>query len=89
MAVAATLAEGLAALDARPHWVILDLMLPDGDGGLVLRRVRDYGLPIRVVVTTGSHDPDRLRLVRALQPDALLGKPIRLPELLRHIGLNP
>lgn len=86
--VAATLAAGLAALDARPDWMILDLMLPDGDGGDLLHRVRERGLPVRVVVTTGSHDHDRLRRVDGLRPDALLGKPIRLQDLLGHLGLN-
>jgi two-component system KDP operon response regulator KdpE len=46
---AASIAEGLALLDPPPDCIILDLMLPDGDGETVLRKVRAEGLPIRVV----------------------------------------
>ena len=75
---AMTVAGGLALLEARPDCVILDLMLPDGDGAAILRKVRSDHLPIRVVVTTGLSDPTRLRAVADLKPDAVLQKPIDL-----------
>jgi CheY-like chemotaxis protein len=84
-----TLAEGLAALDRRPDFILLDLMLPDGDGIEVLRRVRAENLPSRVIVITGK-DESLLGPVRALGPEAVLTKPIPPAKLLAALrgGLN-
>ena len=84
--MAKTLADANAYLDAHtPDTILLDLMLPDGEGSTVLRRVRDGGLPVKVTVTTASSDPDRLDQVRALRPDSLLKKPLDIFELLKVI----
>lgn len=85
MSVAATLAEAWPLLEQKPDVVVLDLMLPDGDGIEVLNRVRGGNLPVRIVVTTGSDDPDRLQTVRSLKPDLFLTKPINLQELLEGV----
>jgi CheY-like chemotaxis protein len=76
-----SLTEGLDRLPSGPDFVILDLMLPDGDGAELLRAIRRQGAPIRVIVTTGSADRERLEAVRALGPDALLLKPIDLRDV--------
>jgi DNA-binding response OmpR family regulator len=84
--VVSTVGEANAYLDGHlPSTVILDLMLPDGEGSAVLERIRAARLDVRVTVTTASSDPDRLRRVRDLKPEALLKKPIDLAELLRVI----
>ena len=44
--------EGMAALDPPPDCLILDFILPDGDGMDILKRVRSKGLPTRVIVMT-------------------------------------
>jgi CheY-like chemotaxis protein len=62
-------------------------MLPDGDGADLLEQIRDEGLPIRVAVTTGSADARRLRAVADLRPEAILTKPIHLPDLLRALDV--
>jgi DNA-binding NarL/FixJ family response regulator len=62
--------------------VILDLMLPDGNGGTVLSAIRAQGLSARVLVTTAVIDSDRLDQVRAMDPEVILQKPIDLPRLL-------
>ena len=80
---AATVAEGLDLLESEPDCVITDLMLPDGEGEAVVRRVRDSGLPTRVVVTTATGDEARLERVRRLKPDGVLRKPIDLDEVCR------
>lgn len=73
---AATIAEGLALVESEPDCLILDLMLPDGDGETVLRRVREAKLRTRVAVTTGTGDEARLESVRRLGPEVLLRKPV-------------
>ncbi len=78
-----TVAEGLDRLAMHPDCVVLDLMLPDGDGEQVLRRVRDNHLPVRVVVTSASGDENRLAALRLLHPDAIVGKPIEINRLIR------
>jgi two-component system response regulator RegA len=85
---AATVTEGLALLDSVPDCIITDLMLPDGDGETVLRRVRDDGLPTRVVVTTATGDEARLERLWRLEPDAVLRKPIDVDEVCRVCETN-
>ncbi|HEX8202924.1 MAG TPA: response regulator [Isosphaeraceae bacterium] len=81
---ARTVAEGLALLESRPDYLILDLSLPDGDGRDVLERVRQAGRPIRVVVTSGWDEPHGLD---DLRPDAVLVKPFSVAGLLNGLGL--
>ncbi|MEA2710100.1 MAG: hypothetical protein QOF78_2701 [Phycisphaerales bacterium] len=86
---AVTLAQGLTMLAAAPpDYVVLDLMLPDGHGIEVLRRLRaDPECKTRVVVTTGVRDAAIIREVLALQPHRLLRKPVDLVDLLSAIGM--
>src|SRR3954453_5627214 len=68
--VVATIAEANLYLDAHtPASIILDLLPPDGEGWVILDRVRRHKIASKVTVTTASTDPDRLEQVRALQPD--------------------
>ena len=76
-----TVADALAALERRPDWVLLDLMLPDGCGSKVLERVNEHRLPSRVCVITGC-GPDRLEKVRSLGPDEVFKKPVDVMRLL-------
>jgi DNA-binding response OmpR family regulator len=87
--VAASLAEALPRLGPQVDWVLLDLMLPDGDGALVLETIRARRLSIRVAVTTGVCDDAWLQRVRDLGAEAVLCKPIDLTGLLQHLGLGP
>jgi DNA-binding response OmpR family regulator len=82
-----TLRDGLAALSRRPDHVILDLMLPDGDGIELLRGVRQGDANPRVVVTTALTDASRLRDVQLLRPHRILRKPLDLVDLLDAIGM--
>jgi DNA-binding response OmpR family regulator len=83
VAVARTVAEALPLLAADPDWVILDLMLPDGAGEVVLERIRATGSKAKVVVTTGVFDESRLAALEHLRPETVLHKPINVRELLR------
>ncbi len=82
---ASTVAGALAMIDASVDGIILDLMLPDGDGAEVLRGVRVAGLNARVCVTTGVSSPAWLNRVTALGADCILRKPIDLSELLQKL----
>jgi DNA-binding NarL/FixJ family response regulator len=84
--VASTLADAFALLDNGPDWLILDLMLPDGDGERVLQTLRSSGSPTRVIVTTGVFDAQRLQEVSRLLPEAVLRKPIDVRQLLRMMA---
>lgn len=66
--VAGSVKEGLDLARTAPECIVLDLMLPDGDGIKVLQFVRDQQLPSHVAVVSGSSDPDRLDRVRSLRP---------------------
>jgi len=82
-----TVADALPLLALPLDVILLDLMLPDGDGVAVLRELRRRNSTVRVVVTTALADPARLLEVRDLRPDRVLRKPIELVDLLDAIGI--
>lgn len=89
--VAYSVGEALASLnsgDRLPDWVLLDLMLPDGDGERVLQAVRQRGLETHVVVSTGVSDDARLQQLETLGADAVMRKPVSIQELFGLMGLG-
>jgi DNA-binding response OmpR family regulator len=89
VSVADTLSGGLAemeALHSHLDCVLLDLMLPDGNGLTLFEELRSRRLPAGVIVTTGSNDPVILDQIKGLQPLAVFHKPINLTELLVYLG---
>jgi DNA-binding response OmpR family regulator len=87
--VAVDLKSALALLDGSTDVVVLDLMLPDGDGAKLLERIRNQKLVTRVVVTTGVSDPDRLEALNVFRPDVVLHKPVLLARLLAELNRQP
>jgi DNA-binding response OmpR family regulator len=86
---ASTVAEAKKALKINPpDFMVLDLMLPDGDGVLLLEHVRATYSHIRVAVTTGVLDPQWLRRVDDAQPTIVLKKPIEIDNLLACLRKN-
>ena len=80
---AGTLSEAMALLDHGlvPDCLVLDLVLPDGNGEEILSKIRTDGLKTRVAVCTGAQDPVSLSRVRSMNPNGLLRKPVDLDEL--------
>ncbi|MFC8672073.1 response regulator transcription factor [Streptomyces griseorubiginosus] len=84
---AATAKEALTgARDFLPELILLDVMLPDGDGFEVMRRLRADGLPHAVVFLTARDT--RQDLVRGLTAggDDYITKPFGLDEVAARIG---
>ena len=78
--------EAIAKLKNEPECMVLDLMLPDGNGIEVLRHVRTFGLPVRVAVATGAGDTDLMSDAILLKPDAFFTKPIDATELVSWLA---
>ena len=82
---AETVEGALHKLALGPTHVVLDLMLPDGDGALVLWRIRSKKLPAKVAVITGVNDEQRLRGVQALGVELILRKPYDPERLIKWL----
>lgn len=81
-----TLAGALAMLRTGHYrHVILDLSLPDGDGIELIKEIRARGYLCKTVICTGTTDPRRLEQVEEHEPDLLLRKPVRMPDLLKFL----
>ena len=82
---AATVSEAMTQLADRPCCVILDLMLPDGNGSSVLEHIRSSNLPIRVAIATGASDWERMVDVPRLKPDVVFRKPLQFERLVEWL----
>lgn len=85
--VARSLREaGAALLQPEPvHIILLDVMLPDGDGYSFCRQLRDSGQYIPVIMLTArSAAEDRVRGLDS-GADDYMPKPFDLPELLARV----
>jgi two-component system response regulator RegX3 len=82
---ASTAAEGLELFGARaPDLVLLDVMLPDGDGRDVLRRIRETSRTPVVMLTARGEEMDRV-LGLELGADDYVTKPFSAAELAARI----
>src|ERR1700678_474748 len=84
-----TAASGAEAVRAtalsRPDLVLLDVMMPDGDGFETLRRIRSGGCEVPVIFLTARDEvPDRVRGFD-VGGDDYVTKPFSLEELLGRI----
>jgi DNA-binding response OmpR family regulator len=88
---ASSVGEALVRLDQdpKPTALILDLMLPDAKGTVLLRRLRRDNLAIRIAVVTGAPDlVDFSELLRS-PPDAIFRKPLNLASLIAWLRQDP
>jgi DNA-binding response OmpR family regulator len=86
---AATVAEAFARLGKNapppPQWILLDLMLPDGSGISVIRKVCAEQIPSRVCVVTGCA-ADVIADARAAGAEHALTKPLDVKRLMSILG---
>jgi two-component system response regulator RegX3 len=83
--VAGTAARGLELFDVRsPDLVLLDVMLPDGDGRDVLRRIREVSRTPVIMLTARGEEMDRV-LGLELGADDYVTKPFSAAELAARI----
>ena len=75
----------IAARDARPDLVVLDVMLPDLDGFEVIRRMREGGVRTPVVFLTARDATDDKIRGLTLGGDDYVTKPFSLEELTARI----
>jgi two-component system response regulator RegA len=89
--VATSVRDGLDAVQDGPYdALVLDLILPDGNGEAVLAELRRrWGDAAPAVVTTGLSDAQRIAAVSQMGVAALLRKPIQLSDLLSGIAGGP
>lgn len=81
--VVASVGAALVILeDSLPTHVLLDLMLPDASGVLVLQVIRRRKLPVRVGIVSAA-GPDSAVMAQAmrLRPDVVFHKPVQFPEI--------
>jgi two-component system, OmpR family, response regulator len=79
-------AEALRAVTAsRPDLVLLDVMLPDGDGFEVMRRLRSSGPDVPVIFVTARDGVHERVAGLALGADDYVTKPFSLDEVLERI----
>ena len=84
--VAGDVARGLAALQSQPaDLLILDLMLPDGDGLDVCRRLRGEGVALPILMLTAKGDPIERVIGLEIGADDYLPKPFEPRELLARV----
>jgi DNA-binding response OmpR family regulator len=84
--VAGTAADGFARATAgEPDLIILDLMLPDGDGYRVLRELREAGRETPVLILSAlGEEADKVRGFR-FGADDYVTKPFGLLELMARV----
>ena len=81
---AGTLGDAHRVLSPALSWVLLDLMLPDGNGLDVLRRIKREGMFVNVCVISGCC-AEMLQEARACGAAEALVKPIDAERLLQWL----
>jgi CheY-like chemotaxis protein len=82
---ATTVAEAIDALSSKPDWILLDLMLPDGSGADVLRKVGTTSPATRTCVVSGCCRT-RLDEARRLGAHHVLPKPLEVGRLIELLS---
>ncbi|MGE6434785.1 response regulator transcription factor [Shewanella baltica] len=82
---AASIASALAQYQAqKPHVLVLDLGLPDGDGISLLQTIRQHDKVPVLILTARDQEEEKIRLLEAGAND-YLSKPFGIRELIARI----
>ncbi|MCR4318178.1 MAG: response regulator [Planctomycetes bacterium] len=78
---------GFATKEFDPDCILLDINLPDIDGDIVLRRLRQNPdtKHIKVIGVSATSNPERLTAMERAGIDGFIPKPAALPELVKTI----
>lgn len=79
---------GMLTESFRPHLILLDYMLPDINGNVVCRRIRENPelRETRIIVVSGAVDPSEVRALMDAGADDFIKKPFRVDALLARMG---
>jgi excisionase family DNA binding protein len=79
---------GMLTESFRPHLIVLDYMLPDLNGDLVCRRVREseHGRDTKIVFVSGVVAPDEVQRLLDAGADDFVKKPFDITRLIDCIG---
>lgn len=69
----------------RPDLILLDVRMTGIDGVETLRRIRENGNAVRVIMVTGVEDTDTLAPLTDLNISACIHKPLILEELEKEV----
>ncbi len=84
--IATTAADAAAALESKvPDLVLLDVVLPDGDGRDICRAWRDAGISVPVLFVTGLTGPDEAIAAFEAGGDGFVSKPFHVDVLCAHV----
>lgn len=65
--------------------IILDLSLPDIPGEEVLQKLRELSSTLKIIISSGTSDPEVEEQVIDLGANSFLAKPFRINELFNEI----
>ena len=83
---AVSVRTGVEALSSNPDFLLLDMLLPEGNGVEVLREARRRHMPLRSLVVTIAGDQARLLAEMAVyEPDEIMVKPVEVDDVLGWI----
>ena len=83
LAEAAGASEVFAKVEVfKPDLILLDVELPDGNGGDILQQLRAVGFEKPIIMLTSQHDEKNITTVLDKGANDYIKKPMRIAELL-------